>query len=395
MQSRNLKHLKMKSTIFGTLLLTVSALLSGIAVSATPLTLQIDLNTVGNDFEVSGDSRIAKGSILDVLRDDKRFRKVVQVLEENRGLRDELEKRERKLTFFAPTDEAWRKIEDVLDNIRGDHSNESKNGKGDRDDDRKLMEDVLRYHIVRDQISYKDLYNTQLLQSDLRESGLGDKFQKIGVAEFAGQYYLNMYALVCKDEIRAENGVIYALDNILIPPVTTLNSEEMIGALPCPFSTFFVAAKKTDMLKKLEQEKEMTIFAPVNSAWKQLGVQNMVYLFSPRGEKDLKRIVQYHMGKEVVYSTNMMKDQKIRIKSFMRDEEIEIQSREMSQSQYELKERNQANKWVFSVNKGEARILPNFNEFLAANGVIHPINSVLIPSDINLPYAMEIGASSD
>ncbi|KAJ1564898.1 hypothetical protein HK096_005634, partial [Nowakowskiella sp. JEL0078] len=95
----------MKSIVFGTLVLATTALISGISVSANPFTVQIDVNSVGSAFEVASDINPAKGSILDVLRNDKRFRKVVQILEENRGLRDDLEKNDRKLTFFAPTDE--------------------------------------------------------------------------------------------------------------------------------------------------------------------------------------------------------------------------------------------------------------------------------------------------
>ncbi|KAJ1557318.1 hypothetical protein HK096_007949, partial [Nowakowskiella sp. JEL0078] len=79
-----------------------------------------------------------------------------------------------------------------MDNIRGDrNSNNPENRKRNRDDDRKkIMEKVLHYHIVRDEISYEDFYNTQLLQSELRESELGDKLQKILVSKFAEHVYL-------------------------------------------------------------------------------------------------------------------------------------------------------------------------------------------------------------
>ncbi|KAJ1557176.1 hypothetical protein HK096_008694 [Nowakowskiella sp. JEL0078] len=271
-----------------------------------------------------------------------------------------------------------------MDNVRGGGRHTRNSGKEDRDN-RKLMENILHYHIVRDQISYKDFYNTEILQSELRENGLGDKYQKIKVSEFAGQFYLNYFTLVSRDEIRAENGNVFAIENILTPP---RNLEETIETLSCTFSSFFVAAEKSEMLKKIEDERELTIFVPINEAWKQLGIQNLVHLFSPSGEKDLKRIVQYHIGRDVIYSTSFMKDQKYRIKTLLRGEEIEIQSHELCQG-CERKERNQSDKWVFSINKGESRVISNYADVFAENGVIHSINSVLIPSDVKLPYAIE------
>jgi hypothetical protein len=39
----------------------------------------------------------------------------------------------------------------------------------------------------------------------------------------------------------------------------------------------------------------MTTFVPTNSAWQQMNFTDVVYLFSPLGIKDLKKILQYHV----------------------------------------------------------------------------------------------------
>ena len=57
-----------------------------------------------------------------MLKKDKRFSKLVEVLEKNRGLRDDLDRKDAKVTFFAPTNDAMDKLkEDMEKAARGGH----------------------------------------------------------------------------------------------------------------------------------------------------------------------------------------------------------------------------------------------------------------------------------
>jgi uncharacterized surface protein with fasciclin (FAS1) repeats len=377
--------------------------------NANPLSFTVNLDA-NNDFAITNEPMRKEGSILDVLRDDKRFRRVVKALEDNRGLRDDLERKD-KITFLAPTDEAWENMEMVLDAIRDNRkrrrSVDENDRKGRDDRDRRDMEEVLRYHILKDEISMKDLFNGQLLQTELKESELEDKRQRIRVVDFFGQYYMNMYARVHHEELNAKNGMILIIDNVLCPP---LEASEMMGSMPFAYSTMLVAAEKTDLLKTMQEEKGVTVFAPVNYAWKHLGMQNLIYLFSPHGRKDLKRIMQYHIARDVVYTTDMMKENKMRIRTLLHDQEIEIRACEREGGRHGRPgrghDRNRDSErdddrdskkkrdeecpfnYVFTINKGEARIENTCADFLAENGVIHAISSVMMPPDMTLPYAM-------
>jgi len=122
----------------------------------------------------------------------------------------------------------------------------------------------------------------------------------------------------------------------------------------------------------------------------------MIYLFSPQGRKDLKRIVQYHIGTKTLYSTDVMEKKKIRVRTLLHDQEIEITAWERESGrrgrrdvdvEKKRKEEDPSN-WVFSINKGEATVVKTCADFFAENGVIQPINSVLIPSDVELPYGI-------
>ncbi|KAJ1544776.1 hypothetical protein HK096_007152 [Nowakowskiella sp. JEL0078] len=182
----------MKSAVFGSIVLAATVLLSGVSVSATPMSIQIDIDALELLLML-----LMLMFCVAMIDSAKLFSKVNFM---NKGLRNDLEKNDRKVTFFAPTNEvsgsllcsfhtqnnnhillkAWKDIEKVMDNIRGDRNlDNSENRKRNRDDDRKkIMENILQYHIVRDQINYKDLYNSQLLQSELRERNLVINFKK-------------------------------------------------------------------------------------------------------------------------------------------------------------------------------------------------------------------------
>ena len=88
------------------------------------------------------------------------------------------------VTFIAPTDEAWKHFDSVLENMRSNRRSDDHHG------EQKDIENILRYHIVKDVIETKDLFGGQLLETALKESNLNSDCQKIRVNDFLGQLYL-------------------------------------------------------------------------------------------------------------------------------------------------------------------------------------------------------------
>ncbi len=70
---------------------------------------------------------------------------------------------------------------------------------------------------------------------------------------------------------------------------------ESLELLPSKFSTFLLAMHRVGLAKDLHERTGMTLFVPPNNAWKNLGLRNMMYLFSEDGEKDLKKVMEYHV----------------------------------------------------------------------------------------------------
>ena len=135
--------------------------------------------------------------------------------------------------------------------------------------------------------------------------------------------------------IYASNGLIHAVDGILVPPPLALKG---VSLLPSLFSTFSLALEKTglgeelghdddddddddkdrdDKKKKKKQQvpliimgggekegKGGTLFAPTNRAFARLGPRLNAFLFNTeRGKKYLKAILKYHfVPDQTVYS---------------------------------------------------------------------------------------------
>ena len=117
-----------------------------------------------------------------------------------------MESSEEEFTFFAPTNQAFKKIQDRLA-FQSVHGQDI------------AMEDVVRYHMIRGSIVYsQDLYQGQLLTTDLREKSLDGAFQKIRVDKVAGNIRLNRIISISESDFEAVNGVVHVLDNVLIPP---------------------------------------------------------------------------------------------------------------------------------------------------------------------------------
>jgi uncharacterized surface protein with fasciclin (FAS1) repeats len=78
---------------------------------------------------------------------------------------------------------------------------------------------------------------------------------------------------------------------------------ETLSLLPSKFSTFLLAMHHSDLHKELTENKGMTLFVPGNNAWMNLGLRNMMYLFSEEGKKDLKKVMQYHVSLFLISTT--------------------------------------------------------------------------------------------
>jgi len=235
---------------------------------------------------------------------------------------------------------------------------------------------------------------------------------RIRVFKFGDAVFLNMHSRIVDSE-KADNGFVHAVDKILHPPKGV---TEMLYAVPTSFSTTLAAFERTNLACDLNhKEQAITVFAPSNHAWEQLGFQNLKYLFSCvgqkeeregggsgsrdekkgrqpwcRGTEDLKRIMEFHVGKQLAYSTDMMKKETIKFKTLEGSQLTVCAKRREGGGRNEWNDEDRDSKhqdvrrYNFVVNNGEARV--QFTDALACNGAIQVIDNVLIPRDVKLPH---------
>ncbi|KAJ3210808.1 hypothetical protein HDU67_004992 [Dinochytrium kinnereticum] len=310
-----------------------------------------------------------EGNIWDRLREEKDFSKFVELVEKEKGLRDEFERGER-MTVFAPTNEAVERFEE----------REKERRRTERHRDIK-MGDILTYHIVPDhEIKRDDMREGVLFKTNLELDSLDGERQRIRVSKLFNEIYLNMYARVNPDaHHRAENGQIWGVDEVLIPPPDMM---DILYAIPTEFSTTVAALSRLGTIDRIREVKGGTLLVPDNAAWEKLGFRNLYHLFGDHGKEDLKKIMKYHGSDDLVYSTRIMRDRKVDLDSALKGERIHIEARRRGGGKRDDR-RESPKDYIFVVNEGEARI--RFTDGIAENGVLQIISEVLIPEGVELP----------
>jgi uncharacterized surface protein with fasciclin (FAS1) repeats len=309
-------------------------------------------------------------SVMKLLRDDERFSTLVEHLEKSSDLSDDIDS-SKDITFFAPTNQAFRNYDKFMSGSGAEASGFEKE---------RSMKEVIRYHISRDSaVFFDDMYEGQLLTSNLKEKSLENNYQKIRVTKFLGGVILNYVANIIEADLETENGVVHVLGNVMCPPKPML---EQIYNVPFAFSTFTSAMQCAGLQEKLNQDKAITCLIPINAAWKQMHMFDLIYLFSAAGARDLKKVLEYHMCKDLVYACDIMKDEKVELETYCKDEKLVIRATERRIMEESFGEHN-PQKWILCVNQGESTV--KRTDFLARNGNVQMISTVLIPDCVCLP----------
>ncbi|KAM0466748.1 hypothetical protein ACHAPV_000255 [Trichoderma viride] len=196
-------------------------------------------------------------------------------------------------TLFVPLDKAFEDIPD-------DHKKPSK----------KVVEDVLRYHIGLGEYPAKRILHTYTLPTAHDEELLGGEPQRLRTSVGLGGVKINFYSKVVAADIVAKNGVIHAVNHILVPPPYL---GRIITLFPDRFSTLLLAYEKTDFVKFIHgvNLKGSTVFVPTNGAFSWLGPRANAFLFNTsKGRKYLKAILKYNIVPNATLYTDAFYDKR-------------------------------------------------------------------------------------
>ncbi len=256
------------------------------------------------------------------------------------GLADNLDK-DGPFTVFAPTDAAMASFEAL------------------RADSDASMTDVALYHIVNGRYSGVALADRSMLTTLLGE--------QVTITVRRGGIILNANdnpVTIITTDIAAENGVVHIIDSVLLPPVNSLitaskgSPEQTIAevlAADGRFTTLLSLAEKADLQDALaDAGRSYTLFAPTDAAFEKLSEEQLNKLEDPR---ELEILLTYHLvgdrlGINQIATDDLIPTVEGRPLFVTTDESVQV-----------------------FVN---GQPLANFN-ILAANGVIHVGDSVLMP----------------
>jgi transforming growth factor-beta-induced protein len=207
---------------------------------------------------------------------------------------------------------------------------------------------ILTYHVVAGKVTA-----AEVVQLDKATTVNG---KDITIEVVDGNVILNGSIKVIITDILASNGVIHVIDGVLLPPADPKPSIVEIAADNPDFSTLVAALQAADLVDALSGEGPFTVFAPTNAAFEKLADSLHVEVADLLELPKLADILLYHVAEGSVNA----------------EQAVELGSIETLQgAPVQVSVRNG------DVFINHSRVTTPDIE--ASNGVIHVIDTVLIP----------------
>lgn len=264
--------------------------------------------------------------IVDVASENGSFTTLVAALDAA-GLVETL-RSDGPFTVFAPTDEAFEKLPDgTVEALLSDIP---------------ALTNILLYHVVPGKVTASEVVG---LTSATAANGNGFNIEtsEMGV-KVAG-------SMVTATDVMASNGVIHVIDSVMLPPSGDIVE---IASGNSSFSTLVAALTAADLVGTLQGAGPFTVFAPTDEAFGKLPTGTVEALLADI--PTLKNILLYHVVPDSVTA-----DQVVGLDSATtvlgKDFSIKVDSR--------------------GVAVDNANVIAT--DLFASNGVIHVIDSVIIP----------------
>ncbi|MEE4108645.1 MAG: fasciclin domain-containing protein, partial [Halieaceae bacterium] len=279
------------------------------------------------------------GNIVEVAVANGNFTTLVAAAEAA-GLAETLADPDAVLTVFAPTDDAFAALgEDTINALLADID---------------ALADVLLYHVISG-AAVDSITATSLLGEEV-EMANGDS---VTVDIRDGALFVNDSQVVIAD-VPATNGVIHAIDAVLLPPEDDAEPGTIIDVATenGGFTTLLAAVDAAGLTETLaDPTATFTVFAPTDDAFAALGQETLTDLLAD--PDTLSNILLYHV----------IADQAVPSETALTLDGSDVEM---------------ANGDTVSVSVVDGALFINDSEVIvvdvaASNGVIHAIDAVLTP----------------
>ncbi|KAJ3254952.1 hypothetical protein HK103_006749 [Boothiomyces macroporosus] len=246
------------------------------------------------------------------------------------------------LTLFAPTDAAFAKLSpDTLAAVKADSN---------------LLESILTYHVIPG-VAYDP---AQVKDADtFAATAQGETIEAVKAnGGVTLQYGINTSSSVTAS-VKASNGIVHVVDTVLIPPTTTSKT-----AVAAKLNDLVSALQKVGLVSAVDTTPGITVFAPLDSAFDKLNAFAKANGLTITDDL-LKTVLLTHVVNKVIYSKDIVAAGQATVKA-------------LSGAPVTATYKNNA-----VTVSGEGSIAPAnvvVADVLIANGVVHVIDQVILPS---------------
>jgi transforming growth factor-beta-induced protein len=271
----------------------------------------------------------APQTIVDIAAGDGRFKTLVAALQAA-GLVDTLNGAG-PFTVFAPTDDAFAQL--PAGTVESLLKPENKD---------KLVQ-ILTYHVVAGKVMAADA--AKLTSADTVA------MLPLTIKADMGKVMINN-ATVVQADVTASNGVIHIIDTVLLPPEDIIDTAIADGR----FKTLVAAVQAAGLVDTLKGKGPFTVFAPTDDAFAKLPAGTLETLLKPENKDMLAGILTYHVVSGKVMAADVVK----------------------------LTTANTVNGKPVTIKVEGGKVYINdaqviITDILTSNGVIHVIDSVILP----------------
>ncbi|KAL9092857.1 MAG: hypothetical protein Q9165_004275 [Trypethelium subeluteriae] len=219
-------------------------------------------------------------TVYELINESKYTTKLAKLINDNEDLVELLNGTSANFTVFAPTDRAFNKIPENAPEPSPEQ-----------------IAALLSYHVSPSFYPAGRVLKTHTIPTLLNSSSLGSSPlpQRLSINVGLRGLTVNFYSRIVAIDVFGTNGVIHAVDSLIIPPPRVVT---IIDLLPGEFSTLELGLGKTGLLEKLNTTDHPggTLFAPSNGAFQRLGPRINAFLFSRLGLKYLEALLKYHVA---------------------------------------------------------------------------------------------------
>jgi len=279
------------------------------------------------------------------------FSTLVTLLEDN-NLNDTLATGG-NFTLFAPTNFAFAKIASRLDTLTPEQ-----------------VVEVLKYHVVSGKALSNDLTDGQQVPTLREGSSLTVTIEEKGWLSWKwSEIYINDIFVVVED-IQVSNGVIHVIKEVLLPDDLNPNTIADVLGDYASLSKLKGLLDTYNLTDTIKNTPNLTLIAPTNIAFKK--IEDILARFTgDDGAQEVVKILTYHVLPQIVKSGDLADGQSY--DAVYPGDKVDVSIKEKGWWFW---------KWT-EVKFEDSRVFKKDIE--GSNGVIHIVDSVMIPESVTIP----------